>query len=190
MFTKTFKMAAALGALCLAASGVQAQKIEALKAEPAKAEVGQAVKATTSFEVTNNAINCKVKLHWGDGQQVDFDVNQAKDIPLVLEHSYAKPGKYQLMVEGKGGKKCLGKDQTASVEITAKPAAAAASAASVATASTCPKGWKLVKGSAKKSGAYTCSAKAGTAIPEPKPTCPGDLTYFENTKKGQLGCRV
>jgi hypothetical protein len=190
MFTKTFKMAAALGALCLAASGVQAQKIEALKAEPAKAEVGQAVKATTSFEVTNNAINCKVKLHWGDGQQVDFDVNQAKDVPLVLEHSYAKPGKYQLMVEGKGGKKCLGKDQTASVEITAKAAAAAASAASVATASTCPKGWKLVKGSAKKSGAYTCSAKAGTAIPEPKPTCPGDLTYFENTKKGQLGCRV
>ncbi len=189
MFTETVKIAAALSVLCLAATGVQAQKIEALKAEPAKAEVGQPVKATTSLEVTNNAINCRVRLHWGDGQQVDFDVNQEKDVPLVLEHRYAKAGKYTVMVEGKGGKKCLGKDQTAAVEITPKAGAAVAPAGS-AVAALCPTGWKLVKGSAKKNGAFTCSAKAKTPVPEPKLVCPGDLTYFENTKKGQLGCRV
>ena len=33
-------------------------------------------------------------------------------------------------------------------------------------------------------------AKAGTATPDKKPACPGDLTYFENSKKGQMGCRV
>lgn len=32
-------------------------------------------------------------------------------------------------------------------------------------------------------------AKAGTAVPEKKVSCPGDLTYFENGKKGQLGCK-
>jgi hypothetical protein len=190
MITKTLKIAAAMGAaLCLSMTAAQAQKIESLKVEPAKAEAGQVVKATTAFEVTGNAINCVVRLHWGDGQTQDFDVNQAKDVPLVLEHSYTKAGKYGLMVEGKGGKKCMGKDQNASVEITAKSAASVAPTASAAAA-LCPTGWKLVKGSAKKNGAFTCSAKAKTAIPEPKLTCPGDLTYFENTKKGQLGCRV
>jgi hypothetical protein len=193
MITKTLKIAAAMGAaLCLSMTAAQAQKIESLKVEPAKAEAGQPVKATTNFEVTGNAINCVVRLHWGDGQTQDFDVNQTKDVPLVLEHSYAKAGKFGLMVEGKGGKKCMGKDQTASVEITAKAVAAAAAVAPTASAAAalCPTGWKLVKGSAKKNGAFTCSAKAGTAIPEPKPTCPGNLTYFDNVKKGQLGCRV
>ncbi len=189
MFNTSFKLAA-VATLALAVAGAQAQKIESLKVEPAKAEAGQKVKATTAFEVTGNNINCRVRLHWGDGQELDFDVNQEKDVPLVLEHSYAKAGKYTVMVEGKGGKKCLGKDQTAAVEITPKAAASvpAASAASAAAA-LCPQGWKLVKGSAKKNGAFTCSAKAGTAAPEPKPVCAGDLTYFENTKKGQLGCR-
>jgi hypothetical protein len=42
----------------------------------------------------------------------------------------------------------------------------------------------------KKTQAFTCTAKAGTKIPEPKLACPGDLTYFDNSKKGQLGCRI
>lgn len=192
MIQHAFKIAAALvAALCLSLPAAHAQKIEGLKVEPAKAEVGQAFKATTSFEVTGNAINCVVRLHWGDDHEQDFNVNQEKDVPLVLEHSYAKAGKYEVMVEGKGGKKCLGKAQAAMVEVTAANAALAASAKpSAAAVPVCPTGWKLVKGSLKKNGAFTCSAKAHTAIPEPKLTCPGDLSYFDNVKKGQLGCRL
>lgn len=174
---------------------VQAQKLNGLKAEPAKTEVGQLVRATTSFEVSNGVINCKVRVHWGDGQTQDFHVNQEKDVPLTLEHRYAKPGKFDLMVEGKGGIKCMGADQHATVEVVAKGAkttvkAAAAASAASAAASVCPTGWKLTKaGVSKKTGAFTCTAKANTPIPEPKVACPGDLTYFDNVKKGQLGCR-
>jgi hypothetical protein len=70
----------------------------------------------------------------------------------------------------------------APVVATAAPAAAAAPA--------CPEGWKLDKKSvSKKTGAFTCTAKAGTAAPAGKLACAGTLGYFENTKKGQLGCR-
>jgi hypothetical protein len=133
-----------------------------------------------------------VRVHFGDGATNDFQVNQAKDVPLVLEHTYAKPGSYKLRVEGKGGSKCLGEDQHASLEVVAKAAVAKpASGKAPEAASVCPAGWALTKaGVAKKTGAFTCTAKAGTAIPEPKVTCPGELTYFDNAKKGQLGCRV
>jgi PKD domain len=186
---------ALLAALSLVsvAGHVHAQKLTGLAVAPAKAEVGQAVKVTTSFEVANDHINCKVRVHFGDGATNDFQVNQAKDVPLVLEHTYAKPGSYKLRVEGKGGSKCLGEDQHATLDVVAKAEAAkpAAAAKPGSTASVCPAGWALTKaGVAKKTGAFTCTAKAGTAIPEPKVTCPGDLTYFDNAKKGQLGCRV
>lgn len=185
---------AILAALSLVsmAGHVQAQKLTGLAVAPAKAEVGQPVKVTTSFEVANDNINCKVRVHFGDGATNDFQVNQAKDVPLVLDHTYAKPGSYKLRVEGKGGSKCLGEDQHATLDVVAKAEAAKPVApAKPAAASVCPTGWVLTKaGVAKKTGAFTCTAKAGTAIPEPKVTCPGDLTYFDNAKKGQLGCRV
>jgi hypothetical protein len=180
-------------ALIVAAANVQAQKLSGLVLEPAKIEVGQSVKATTNFEVSNGAINCKVRVHFGDGATDDVTINQAKDVPLVVTHAYTKPGKLDFWVEGKGGNKCLGEDQHATLEVVAKPEAPkpVAAAKPAAPASVCPTGWALTKaGVAKKTGAFTCTAKAGTAIPEPKVTCPGDLTYFDNAKKGQLGCRV
>jgi hypothetical protein len=193
IMTKTSALLNTLAALGVAAFGLlgtaQAQKIEGFKAEPAKAEVGQPVKATTAFEQTGPGINCVVRLHWGDGASEDIKINQEKDMPLVKEHAYAKPGKFELMVEGKGAAKCMGKDQKATVEITAKPAKAA-EAASAPAAPACPTGWTLVKGSLKKSGALSCSAKPGTAIPEPKLACPAKLKYFEDTKKGRLGCKA
>ena len=69
------------------------------------------------------------------------------------------------------------------------PAPVAAAAGSSASAQ-CPQGWKLNKASVnKKTGAYTCTAKPGTPLPASNAACPGDLSYFENAKKGQLGCR-
>ena len=69
-------------------------------------------------------------------------------------------------------------------------AAVAPAGKAVASGPKCPEGWKLAARSVnKKSGAFACSAKAGTAAPAQRLECPGSLTYFENTKKGQLGCR-
>ena len=182
--------ALALAALSTLSLSVQAQKITALQVEPTKAEVGQTVKVITSLDVGNGTVNCRVRVHFGDGQTNDFQINQPKDVPLVLEHAYAKPGKYALRVEGKGASKCMGEDQHTTLDIAPKAAVSMAAAASAA-ASVCPTGWKLTKaGVTKKTGAFTCTAKAKTPIPEPKVVCPGELTYFDNVKKGQLGCRV
>ena len=75
------------------------------------------------------------------------------------------------------------------VKVAAPPPAAAAMPAKGAGPS-CPDGWKLSAVSvSKKSGAYTCAAKAGTALPTAKLDCPAPLGYFENKAKGQLGCR-
>jgi hypothetical protein len=55
----------------------------------------------------------------------------------------------------------------------------------------CPEGWRLdPKSVNRKTGAYTCTAKAGTKPPAAKLECPGDTGYFENAKRGQLGCRL
>ena len=84
--------------------------------------------------------------------------------------------------------------------VTVSPSAPPVATASVAAPSAaaaapkptlCPDGWTLVKpGQNAKTKAFSCSAKAGAKIPEPRLNCPGDLTYFENIKKGQLGCRI
>ena len=89
--------------------------------------------------------------------------------------------------------KCSGKNLTAAYKVVAAPVAAApagTASAAVKAGPTCPEGWKLdAKSVNKKTGAYGCTAKAGTALPEKKPVCPGDLTYSENSKKGMLGCK-
>jgi hypothetical protein len=85
--------------------------------------------------------------------------------------------------------KCTGGDHSTTIKVL-PVVAAAAPAAAAAAAPACPEGWALDKKSvSKKTGAYTCTAKAGTAAPAGKLACPGTLGYFENTKKGQLGCR-
>jgi hypothetical protein len=53
----------------------------------------------------------------------------------------------------------------------------------------CAAGWKLSGKFNAKTGSFTCGAKAGTALPAAKAECKGDLTYFENAKKGQYGCK-
>ena len=69
-------------------------------------------------------------------------------------------------------------------------ASAPAGATPAKSAGPCPEGWTLApKSQNKKTGAFTCNAKPGTALPAVKTTCPGDLTYFENAKKGHLGCK-
>lgn len=69
--------------------------------------------------------------------------------------------------------------------------AVAVSAVKAAPNAQCPAGWKLdAKSVNKKTQAYQCTAPSGTATPTTKWVCPGDLGYFENSKKGVLGCRA
>ncbi len=180
----------AAGVLSVAVAS-DAQTLIGAKVEPASARTGQPVTLTANFGNADNP-NCGIRVHWGDGQAVNFKINQAKDVPLVTQHSYAKPGSYTVMVEPKSqgiALRCVGDNQRVTLNVVAPPAPAQAAAAT-AKGPGCPAGWKLdAKSVNKKSGAFTCNAKAGTAAPQPQPECPGALTYFHNTKRGQLGCR-
>jgi len=166
-----------------------AQTLSSIKLEPAASKVGDAVRITVDFTAADNP-NCNVRLHFGDGATQDFKINQTKDVPLTTSHTYAKAGDYKVMAEGKTALpllKCVGKNQVAMLKVAA-PAPAAKAAASAP--SKCPEGWKLdAKSVNKKTGAFTCSAKAGTAPPVAKLECAAPLGYFENKSKGQLGCR-
>jgi hypothetical protein len=186
---KTLVIAAAM-VLCAVAS---AQTLSGIKIEPATVKVGEPVKITGTFDNADNP-NCNVRVSFGDGPAQNFKINQLKDVPLVATHSYAKPGAYKVALEPRTAMpmlKCLGKDQSAVVNVVAAaPVAAAPAAPAIAAKAQCPEGWKLnAKSVNKKSGAFTCTAKAGTALPSAKLECAAPLGYFENKSKGQLGCR-
>jgi hypothetical protein len=188
---------ATLALLALAVPVANAQTIAAVKVEPANAKVGEPVTITATFDDASNP-NCNASVHFGDGASHDFKINQAKDVPLVTKRTYAKPGTYTVRVEGKTALptlKCVGQTKSAVVKVVAPPPpppapAASAAVAAAAGAPACPNGWTLdAKSVNKKTGAFTCSAKAGTALPLTHADCPGALTYFENKTKAQLGCR-
>ena len=182
----------ALGVLVVALTGpVHAQTLLSVKAEPASAKTGEAVKISAQFDLSK-AQNCLVRIHFGDGTTTDAKINQEKDANLVLSHSYDKAGSYTVMVEPKTKLpmlKCTGGNEKTVVTITAPPPPVVAAAAAAA-APTCPAGWKLAAKSVnKKTGAFQCTAKPGSAVPADKVTCPAKLDYYESSKKGQLGCR-
>ena len=135
--------------------------------------------------------NCNLRVEYGDGAQKNFQINQERDVPLVTTHSYAKPGEYKVSILPRTALpmiKCKGADQVATLKIEAATAPAAKATGSVGL--NCPDGWKLnAKSVNKKTGAYTCTAKAGTALPTTKTQCAAPLGYFENKPKGQLGCK-
>ena len=169
-----------------------AQTLSGINLEPASVRAGEPVKITGTFDNADNP-NCNVRVNFGDGQTQDFKINQLKDVPLVTSRSYAKAGEYKVMIEPKTALpmlKCNGKNQTASLTVLAPALVVAAAPAAKAAVAACPEGWKLdAKSVNKKTGAFTCSAKAGTALPAAKPDCPAPLGYFENKSKGQYGCK-
>jgi hypothetical protein len=168
-----------------------AQTLSGITVEPAVAKTGQAVKITGTFDSAGNP-NCNLRVDFGDGKNKNFKINQDKDVPLVTTHSYAKAGSYKVQILPRTALpmiKCMGADQAAMVKVEALVPVAAAPKAMAAEPG-CPEGWTLdAKTVNKKSGAYTCSAKAGSALPATRPECPGPLGYFEYKSKGRLGCR-
>jgi len=176
-----------------------AQFIANVKVEPAQLKPGETAKITVNFDVPS-AINCGLRLQYGDGTTQDFKINQAKDVPLVTTRAWNAPGDFRVLAEGKAQGitlGCGGKKQEFFVKVAApapaagaKPAAPKPAAAS-APAPRCPEGWALdAKSVNRKTGAYTCTASAGTKPPAGKLECTGDTGYFESAKRGQLGCRL
>jgi hypothetical protein len=188
-----------LAALALAAGSLSAQTLKGITVDKTQVEAGQTVTATVTLEASGTP-NCGIRVRWGDGALSERIIKSAADMPFVATHAFAKPGDYTVVADpGRIGSSlgCVGQNASVVVKVSA-PAAAAAPVAAASAAGktaaagpTCPDGWKLnAKSVVKKTGAYTCTAKAGTPTPEKRPVCPGDLTYFENSKRGQLGCRA
>lgn len=190
-------------AATLLVTHAHAQKMTGIALDKGQNTVGQAVKATVSLDAPEGSANCGLMLNWGDGSTEDIKIFQKDHMPVVRQHTYAKPGNYSVTAEAKKVTShlgCLGKKLSTSVQIVAPAASPTASAAvsapaSVAAAPTkpaspCPDGWKLdAKSVNKKTGAFTCTAKAGTKLPDKKLECGGDTGYFENAKKAQIGCK-
>jgi hypothetical protein len=171
-----------------------AQTLTGIKVEPTQIPAGETVKVTVSFDVEGGVINCGLRIHFGDGNTVDYKINQKKDVPLVVPRAYGTAGDYRIMAEPKTVMpimKCFGKNQTTTLKVAAAGAAPAEKGGKPGKAAKaspqCPAGWTLDRKSVKKSGAYTCRAASGA--PAVKLACPADLDYFENTKKGTIGCR-
>lgn len=193
MFRRTLVFAAVLA---LPATAL-AQTLSGIKVEPAEIRPGDTTTITVSFAV-EAAINCGMRLHFGDGVSGDYKINQERDVPLVVTRAYPKPGEYSLMAEPKTlgvlGR-CGGRSQNVKLSVVAPPppppplAPPASAKPSAVAGPICPEGWRLGSKSVnKKTGAFTCVAKPGTKVPA-RVACPGDLGYFENEKKGVLGCR-
>ena len=184
--------------LLLTSSLIFAQTIGGLKLDKAAAQTGQAVQATVDLQGEN--ANCGLQMDWGDGTVQGIKIVEKSQMPYVASHTYSKPGDFTVRAEGKqvtSHLKCIGKTKTALIKVAAPAATTTATAPTAAAAKpaaagpVCPEGWKLdAKSVSKKTQAFSCTAKSGTATPEKKLACPGDLGYFENSKKGQLGCRV
>jgi hypothetical protein len=179
-------------ALAIACGPALAQMIKSVKADPATAKTGEAVTVTAEFDISQG-LNCGARVNFGDGASENLKINQQSDDRIKLQHSYAKAGNYTVMLEPKTQLpvlKCLGQSQKTQVAVTAPAPAAAAAAPAAAGKPQCPAGWTLdAKSVNKKSGAFGCKAKANTAAPADKLACPGNLGYYENLKKGQIGCR-
>ena len=183
--------------LSLLCSATMAQTLTGIKLDAPQATVGQPVKATIDFEVTSNVF-CGVRVNWGDGLSEALKIDKANKVPYAVSHTYAKAGDFVVTVKPEKVTThlaCNGKDQQGNVKVVAAavaaPVAGAASAPKAAATTTCPTGWALnAKSVNKKTQAFTCTAKPGTATPEKKLECSGDTGYFENAKKGVLGCRV
>ncbi|MEY4882236.1 MAG: hypothetical protein RIS34_90 [Pseudomonadota bacterium] len=179
-----------------AVTGLSAQTLTGVKLDPAQGMASQNVTATIALDAKDTAY-CGLRVNWGDGATQEIKVADLAAIPYKATHAYAKGGDYQVMVEPKkvgSHLGCVGKKVSVAYKVVAAAVAAApagaASAAMKVAGPSCPEGWKLdTKSVVKKTGAYNCTAKPGTAAPEKKPVCPGDLTYSENSKKGMLGCK-
>ncbi|WP_294770585.1 hypothetical protein [uncultured Rhodoferax sp.] len=177
----------ALLAASLLAATAQAQVLGTITASSTNVKVGEPVTITANIDVINNNY-CGFVVGFGDGTFKDAVSDVSTPVPLVVTRTYDKPGAYHVTLGGKNVQNhpnCGGPERAVDITVTGM----AAKAVPAKPGDVCEKPWKLSGKPNAKTGAFTCAAKAGTALPAAKPTCSGDLSYFENTKKGQYGCK-
>ena len=187
MFKTTRCVAATLLALGLFGAA-QAQVLDTITASPMNAKVGEPVTITANIGVLS-ANYCGFVVGFGDGSFKDAVSDASTPVPLVLTKAYDKPGSYHVTLGGKNVQNhpnCGGAERAVDITVTG---AAKAAPGKAAAASACAAPWKMAGKANAKTGAFTCAAKPGTAMPAEKPACSGDLSYFENAKKGQYGCK-
>jgi hypothetical protein len=172
-------------ALPVAPAFADSPTIDKITATPSPAKVGQAVQITIDAQ---NAVDgmCGLDLNWGDGNREPPKKvgGNHKPFPLTLQHTYSKPGTYEIKADGKRAETYLGCLGKVKYMITVEAATAAVAAAPMKTS--CPTDWAL-KGKAAKDGSYTCAPKKkGAAQPEKPVDCPAGTSYFMSSKA--LGC--
>lgn len=187
MFPTYRLVPAALLALGLSATA-QAQVLDTITASSTNVKVGEPVTITANIGVLN-ANYCGFVVGFGDGSFKDAVSDASTPVPLVLTKTYDKPGAYHVTLGGKNVQNhpnCGGAERAVDITVTG---AAKAAPGKAAAAGACDAPWKMKGKANAKTGAFTCAAKPGTAVPAAKPACQGDLSYFENAKKGQYGCK-
>jgi hypothetical protein len=180
---------ATLAVASLSTLSAQAQVLGAITASPMAAKAGEPVTITANIDVISSNY-CGFVVGFGDGTYKDAVSDVSNATPLVLTHTYDKAGTYHVTLGGKNVQShpnCGGQERAVDVVVTGATKSAAPAALKASDA--CAPGWKLSGKLNAKTGAFTCAAKAGTALPAAKPECKGDLSYFENVKKGQYGCK-
>ena len=189
MNLRTSYFAVAAAGLLLAGAA-QAQVLGTVTASSTNVKVGEPVTITANIDVIN-ANYCGFVVGFGDSTFKDAVSDVSNAVPLVVTRTYDKPGSYHVTLGGKNVQNhpnCGGPERAVDITVTGT-AKAVAPAAPAKPGDVCEKPWKLSGKLNTKTGAFTCAAKPGTALPAAKPACKGDLSYFENTKKGQFGCK-
>jgi hypothetical protein len=181
-------------AVTLLATAAQAQVLGSITASATGVKVGEPVTITANIDVIK-ANFCGFVVGFGDGETKDGVSDVSNAVPLVLTHTYTKPGTYHVTLGGRNVQNhpnCAGQEKAVDITVAgdAKPAQAA-KPMELKASEVCVAPWKLVtKSFNAKKGTYTCSAKSGTELPATKPVCMGKLKYFEDAKKAQMGCRA
>lgn len=168
-------------------SVTHAQLLGTITASSTTPKVGEPVTITANIDVVNGNY-CGFVVGFGDGTFKDAVSDVSNPVPLVITRSYDKPGSYHVTLGGKNVQNhpnCGGPERAVDIVVTG----VAKAAVPAKPADVCEKPWKLAGKPHAKTGAFTCAAKPGTPFPAAKPACAGDLGYFENTKKGQYGCK-
>lgn len=182
-------LALSLSVLASLAGTAHGQVLGKISASAQTVNVGDPVQITAAIDVVSGNY-CGFVVGFGDGTFKDAVSDVSNATPLVLSHSYAKAGTYHVTLGGKNVQNhpnCSGQERA--VDITVLGPVEPAKPAVLKAADVCAKGWKLSGKLNAKTGTFTCTAKAGVALPAEKPVCKGDLSYFENAKKRQYGCK-
>jgi hypothetical protein len=180
---------AALTTVSCFALSAHAQVLGGITATPVTSQLGEPVTVTATIDVISGNY-CGFVVGFGDGTFKDAVSDVSNATPLVLTHTYAKPGVYHVTLGGKNVQShpnCSGQERA--VDITVAGPVVPVKPVPMKPADVCAKGWKLSGKLNTKTGTFTCTSKAGTALPAEKPVCKGDLNYFENVKKRQYGCK-